>query len=144
MLALRRHSRQVVVTNEKFNGPDMVGERLGKGQRVADQPGNALAQCVALPESPSHIRHIDLDKTWRADGRLAGSWPTGARHSCGCDPPHERPRSGGSWHPWRSTPTAYWLSSAPSWPVHRLPPQAVGSAHRGYRRRVGYADDPVR
>jgi hypothetical protein len=30
MLALRRCSRQVVVTNEKFNGPDMVGELLGK------------------------------------------------------------------------------------------------------------------
>ena len=38
MLALRRRSRQVVVTNEQFNGPDMVGELLGKGQRVADQP----------------------------------------------------------------------------------------------------------
>jgi hypothetical protein len=38
MLALRRRSRQVVVTNEKLNGPDMVGELLGKGQGVADQP----------------------------------------------------------------------------------------------------------
>src|SRR4051812_42124927 len=37
MLALRRRSRQVVVTNEQFNGPDMVGELLGKGQRSADQ-----------------------------------------------------------------------------------------------------------
>src|SRR5262245_5417020 len=35
MLALRRRSRQVVVTNKQFNGPDMVGELLGKGQRVA-------------------------------------------------------------------------------------------------------------
>jgi len=25
------------VTNEKFNGPDMIRELLGKGQRVADQ-----------------------------------------------------------------------------------------------------------
>ena len=38
MLALRRRSRQVVVTNEKLNGPDMVGELLGKRQRRADQP----------------------------------------------------------------------------------------------------------
>ena len=38
MLALRRRSRQVVVTNEKFNGSDMVGELLGKRQRVAHQP----------------------------------------------------------------------------------------------------------
>src|SRR5215468_2114461 len=45
MLALRRRSRQVVVTNEQFNGPDMIGELLGKGQRVAHQPGHALAQC---------------------------------------------------------------------------------------------------
>ena len=37
MLALRRRSRQVVVTNEKFNGPDMIRELLGKGQRIADQ-----------------------------------------------------------------------------------------------------------
>jgi len=49
MLALRRHSRQVVVTNEKFNGPDMVGEPLGKGQRVADQPRNTLAERVVEP-----------------------------------------------------------------------------------------------
>jgi len=49
MLALRRRSRQVVVTNEKFNGPDMVGELLGKGQRVADQPGHALPQRVVEP-----------------------------------------------------------------------------------------------
>src|SRR4030095_6613962 len=31
MLALRRRSRQVVVTNEKFNGPDVIRELLGKG-----------------------------------------------------------------------------------------------------------------
>src|SRR5215831_18784897 len=37
MLALCRHSRQVVVTNEELNGPDMVSKLLGKGQRVADQ-----------------------------------------------------------------------------------------------------------
>jgi hypothetical protein len=49
MLALRRRSRQVVVTNEKFNGPNMVGELLGKGQRVADQPGHALPQCIVEP-----------------------------------------------------------------------------------------------
>ena len=46
MLALRRRSRQVVVTNEKFNGPDVVGELLGKRQRVAHQPGHALPQRV--------------------------------------------------------------------------------------------------
>src|SRR5712691_5024211 len=38
MLALRRCSRQIVVTDEELNGTDMVGELLGKGQRVADQP----------------------------------------------------------------------------------------------------------
>ena len=38
MLTLHRRSRQVVVTNEKLHGPDMVGELLGKGQRSADQP----------------------------------------------------------------------------------------------------------
>jgi hypothetical protein len=29
-----------------LNGPDMVGELLGKGQRVANQPGYALPQCI--------------------------------------------------------------------------------------------------
>jgi hypothetical protein len=38
MLALRRCSRPIVVTDEELNGTDMVGELLGKGQRVADQP----------------------------------------------------------------------------------------------------------
>ena len=38
MLALCRRSRQVVVADEKLKSPDMVGELLGKGQRVADQP----------------------------------------------------------------------------------------------------------
>jgi len=42
MLALRRRSRQIVVT-------DMVGELLGKGQRVAHQPGHALSQGVVEP-----------------------------------------------------------------------------------------------
>jgi hypothetical protein len=37
MLALCRGSRQVVVADEELNGPDMVGELFGKGQRVADQ-----------------------------------------------------------------------------------------------------------
>jgi len=36
------------------------------------------------------------------------------------------------------------LSSAQSSPVHRLPPLAVVSTHRGYRRRVGHADDQAR
>ena len=46
MLALRHRSRQIVVTDEELNGTDMVGELLGKGQRVADQPCNALPQRV--------------------------------------------------------------------------------------------------
>jgi hypothetical protein len=46
MLALCRCSRQVVVADEELDGPDMVGELLGKGQRVADQPGHALPQRV--------------------------------------------------------------------------------------------------
>jgi hypothetical protein len=49
MLALHRRSRQVVVTNEQLNRPDMIGELLGKGQRVADQPGHALPQRVVKP-----------------------------------------------------------------------------------------------
>jgi hypothetical protein len=46
MPALCRCSRQVVVADEELDGPDMVGELLGKGQRVADQPGHALPQRV--------------------------------------------------------------------------------------------------
>jgi transposase len=38
MLALRCSSRQVIVADEQLDGPDMVGELLGKGQRVAHQP----------------------------------------------------------------------------------------------------------
>jgi hypothetical protein len=38
MLALRRHSRQVVVANEQLDRTDMIGELLGKRQCVADQP----------------------------------------------------------------------------------------------------------
>ena len=49
MLALRRRSRQIVMTDEELNGPDMVGELLGKGQRCADQPGHALPQRVVEP-----------------------------------------------------------------------------------------------
>ncbi len=49
MLALRRRSRQIVMTDEEFNGSDMVGELLGKGQRCADQPGHALPQRVVEP-----------------------------------------------------------------------------------------------
>jgi hypothetical protein len=49
MLALCRRSRQVVVADEEFHGPDMVGELLGKGQRVAAQPCNALPQRVVAP-----------------------------------------------------------------------------------------------
>jgi hypothetical protein len=45
MLALRRSSRQIVVTDEELDGPDMVGELLEKGQHVADQPCNVLPQC---------------------------------------------------------------------------------------------------
>ena len=37
MLALRRNSCQIVVTDEELDGPDMVGELLGKGQRLAYQ-----------------------------------------------------------------------------------------------------------
>src|SRR4029450_12972127 len=46
MLALHRSSRQVVVTDEEFDSTDMIGELLGKRQRVAHQPGHALAQGV--------------------------------------------------------------------------------------------------
>ena len=38
MLALHRGSRQVIVTDEEFDSTDMMGELLGKGQRVAHQP----------------------------------------------------------------------------------------------------------
>ena len=49
MLTLRRRSRQVVMADEKLKSPDMVGELLGKGQRVTDQPGHALPQRVVEP-----------------------------------------------------------------------------------------------
>ena len=49
MLALCRSSRQIVVTDAELDGPDMGGELLGKGQRVADQPGHALPQRVVEP-----------------------------------------------------------------------------------------------
>jgi hypothetical protein len=38
MLALRCSSRQIIVADEQLNGPDMMGELLGKGQRVTHQP----------------------------------------------------------------------------------------------------------
>jgi hypothetical protein len=44
MLALCCRSRQVVMANEELNGPDMVGELLGKRQRRAYQTRNALSQ----------------------------------------------------------------------------------------------------
>ena len=44
MLALRRNSCQIVVTDEELDGPDMVGELLGKGQRLAHQTGHPLTQ----------------------------------------------------------------------------------------------------
>ena len=37
ILALRRNSCQIVVTDEELDGPDMVGELLGKGPRLAYQ-----------------------------------------------------------------------------------------------------------
>jgi hypothetical protein len=37
MLALRRSSRQIVVTDEELDGIDMVGELFGKRQRLTDQ-----------------------------------------------------------------------------------------------------------
>jgi hypothetical protein len=38
MLALCRSPREVVMADEELAGPDMVGELLGEGQRVPDQP----------------------------------------------------------------------------------------------------------
>ena len=49
MLALCRNSRQIVVADEELHGADMVGEPVGKGQRVAGQPGHALPQRVVAP-----------------------------------------------------------------------------------------------
>ena len=49
MLALRRRSRQVVVTHEECHGADMVGELLGKGQRLAGQACNAVPQWIVAP-----------------------------------------------------------------------------------------------
>ena len=37
MLALRCSSRQIVVTDKELDGPDMVGELLGKRQRLTYQ-----------------------------------------------------------------------------------------------------------
>jgi len=38
MLALRRRSRQVVVTNKQFNGPNMVGELLASPKNWRNNP----------------------------------------------------------------------------------------------------------
>ena len=46
MLALCRNSRQVVVTDEEPYSANMIGELLGKRQRVAYQAGDALSQRV--------------------------------------------------------------------------------------------------
>ena len=45
-LALRHRSRKIGVTDAELKSTDMVGELLGKGQRVADQPCNALPQRI--------------------------------------------------------------------------------------------------
>jgi putative transposase len=49
MLALRRSSREVVVADEHFDGPDMIGELLGERQCLAHYAGDALTQCVVEP-----------------------------------------------------------------------------------------------
>jgi hypothetical protein len=110
MLALRPSPRQVIVTNKQLNGTDMVGELLREGQRLAHQTGHALAQRVVealdvigfLRELVDRAvlcrRHhlfiyhilIRVKRGVLTDGRLAESWPTGARHLCGCDRPRER------------------------------------------------------
>jgi hypothetical protein len=54
MLALRRHFRQVVVTNEKFNGPNMISELLGRlllDSRVVDLPRSSNLIVVILSSS---------------------------------------------------------------------------------------------
>jgi hypothetical protein len=49
MLALRRSSRQVVVTYEELDGTDMIGQLLGDGQRLTHQTGHTLSQRVVAP-----------------------------------------------------------------------------------------------
>jgi hypothetical protein len=49
MLGLRYRSRQVVVADEQFDSPDVIGELLGKRQRLAHQAGDALTQRVVEP-----------------------------------------------------------------------------------------------
>ena len=49
MLALCCSSRQVVVADEDFKGPDMIGELLGERQRLAHQTGDPLTQRVVEP-----------------------------------------------------------------------------------------------
>ena len=46
MLALRCSSRQIVVADEQLDGTDMIGEPLGKRQRLTYQTGNALVQRI--------------------------------------------------------------------------------------------------
>jgi hypothetical protein len=46
MLALRRNSRQVVVTDEELDGTNMIGKLFRKRQRLAYQPGHTLAQRI--------------------------------------------------------------------------------------------------
>ena len=56
MLILRHRSRQVVVTNEKLHGSDMVGELLGKEQRSA---GDVLNELIADLDSSPICKSID-------------------------------------------------------------------------------------
>ncbi len=46
MLDLRRSSRQIVVADEQLDGPDMIGELLGKRQRLTDQARHTLSQRI--------------------------------------------------------------------------------------------------
>jgi hypothetical protein len=49
MLALRCSSPQVVMADEQLDGTDMIGQFLGKRQRLTYQARHALAQCVVEP-----------------------------------------------------------------------------------------------
>ena len=49
MLALRCSSRQVVVADEQLDGTNMIGELLGKRQRLTHQTGHTLTQRIVEP-----------------------------------------------------------------------------------------------
>jgi hypothetical protein len=123
MLALCCRSRQVVMANEELHGPDMVGELLGKRQRRAYQPRNALSQRVVEPfDVIGCVRSLADRLVLRCRNRLPQPrgtvLPPGARHVCMAAPgqPHSHPAQGGE-------------AGAGVKRIGRVPPRPEGVGH---------------